>query len=100
MLKQFDENGAQLVGLSCDPSPALKAWAQNLGGIAYPLLSDFHPHGRFSQALGAYNADNGFTLRSMTIVDPQGVVRSFRVSPPGTIPDPAEVLKEFLALKG
>ena len=47
-----------------------------------------------------YLADSGFTLRSMTIVDPQGNVRSFKVSPPGTIPDPAEVLKEFLALKG
>jgi len=99
VLKQFEEKGAQLVGLSCDPAPALKAWAQSLGGIGYPLLSDFHPHGKLSQALGAFNADNGFTLRSMTIVDPQGTVRSFKVSPAGTIPDPADVLKEFSGLK-
>ena len=100
MLKQFDEKGAQLVGLSCDPAPALKAWAQSLGGIAYPLLSDFHPHGKLSGALGIFNADNGFTLRSITIADPEGNVRAFQVSPPGTIPDPAEVLKQLASLKG
>jgi mycoredoxin-dependent peroxiredoxin len=99
-LKQFDEKGAQLVGFSCDPAPALKTWAQSLGGIGYPLLSDFWPHGKVSQAMGIFNADNGFTLRSVTIVDPQGNVRSHKVSPPMTIPDPAEVLKELTALKG
>jgi alkyl hydroperoxide reductase subunit AhpC len=99
-LKQFDDKGAQLVGFSCDSAPSLKTWAQSLGGIGYPLLSDFWPHGKVSQALGLFNADSGFTLRSITIVDAQGTVRASTVSPPGTIPDPAEVLKQFTGLKG
>lgn len=88
------------MGFSCDPGPALKTWAQSLGGIGYPLLSDFWPHGKVAQSLGIFNAENGFTLRSVTIVDAQGTVRSQKVSAPGTIPDPAEVLKELASLKG
>ena len=32
----------QVLGLSVDSIPCLKAWAKNLGGITYPLLSDFY----------------------------------------------------------
>ena len=67
-MKQFEERGAQLLGLSCDSVPALKTWAQSLGGIGYPLLSDFHPHGKFSQDLGIFNAEGGYPARSITIV--------------------------------
>jgi alkyl hydroperoxide reductase subunit AhpC len=100
VLKQFAEKDAQLVGLSCDPGPSLKVWAQSLGGIGYPLLSDFHPHGRVSQSLGLFNGDNGFTLRAIVIADKSGNVRSFKPSPAGTIPDPADVLKELSGLQG
>ena len=31
----------QVLGISIDHVPCLKAWADSLGGINYPLLSDF-----------------------------------------------------------
>lgn len=99
-MKQFEERGAQLLGLSCDSVPALKTWAQSLGGIGYPLLSDFHPHGKFSQDLGIFNAEGGYPARSITIVDPQGVVRAFHTYPPGTLPQPDVVLAELTKLQG
>jgi alkyl hydroperoxide reductase subunit AhpC len=99
-LKQFDERGAQILGLSCDSAPALKAWAQNLGGINYPLMSDFHPHGKLSQALGIFNAEGGYPLRSVTVIDPQGVVRAFHTYPPGQLPAPDQILAELVALQG
>ena len=98
-MKQFEEKGAQLLGLSCDPVPALKVWAQSFGGIGYPLLSDFHPHGKASQALGIYNADSGFPLRSVTLIDPKGIVRASHVYPAGVLPVPDEVLKEMVGLQ-
>ena len=99
-MKQFEAKGAQLLGLSCDPLPALKVWAQSLGGVGHPLLSDFFPHGKACQGLGIYNAEGGFPMRSVTIIDPQGIVRAFHVYPAGVLPDPNEVLGELAALQG
>jgi len=99
-LKPFEERGAQLLGLSCDSVPALKVWAQSLGGINYPLMSDFHPHGKASQALGIFNAEGGYPMRSVTIVDPEGIVRAFHTYPPGTLPQPDAVLAELAGLQG
>ena len=99
-MKQYEEKGAQLLGLSCDPVPALKVWAQSLGGIAHPLLSDFHPHGAVSQSLGIFNPDSGFTLRSITVIDPQGMVRAFHTYAAGVLPQPDQVLAELVGLQG
>ena len=99
-MKQCDEKGAQLLGLSCDTIPSLKVWAQSLGGVGHPLLSDFFPHGQVSLSLGTYNADGGYTLRSVTIIDPKGIVRAFHLYPAGVLPVPEEVLRELVALKG
>ncbi|MBI3375613.1 MAG: redoxin domain-containing protein [Betaproteobacteria bacterium] len=98
-MKQYDGKGAQLLGLSCDPVPSLKVWAQSLGGIGHPLLSDFYPHGKVCQSLGIFNADAGFPMRSVTLIDPQGVVRAFHVYPAGVLPQPDEVLRELAGLQ-
>lgn len=78
--------------------PALKVWAQSLGGIGHPLLSDFFPHGKTSQGLGTFNAEAGYTLRSVTIVDPQGIVRAFHLYPAGVLPQADAVLAELKGL--
>ncbi len=98
-MKQFAEKNAQLLGLSCDPVPALKVWAQALGGIAHPLLSDFYPHGAASQSLGIFNAEGGFPVRSMIIIDPQGIMRACHVYPAGVLPQVADVLAELASLQ-
>ena len=70
-----------------------------LGGVGHPLLSDFHPHGNVSQGLGIYNAEGGFPLRSVTIIDPKGVVRASHLYPPGVLPLADEVLRELVGLQ-
>ena len=99
-MKQFEEKGAQVLGLSCDPIPALKVWAQSMGGVGYPLLSDFHPQGKVSQGLGIFNAEGGFPLRSVILIDPQGIVRAAHVYPAGVLPQADEVLRELVGLQG
>ncbi len=99
-MKQFEAKGAQLLGLSCDTIPSLKVWAQSLGGVGYPLLADFHPHGKASEALGIYNKEGGYPLRSVIVIDPQGIVRASHVYPAGVLPVPEEVLKELGSLQG
>ena len=99
-MKKFEEKNTQLLGLSCDPWPALRVWAISMGGIGHPLLSDFYPHGKASQGLGIFNAEGGFPMRSITIIDPQGVVRAFHLYPAGVLPIADEVLAELITLQG
>jgi glutaredoxin len=52
----------------------LTAWAESLGGIDYPLLSDFWPHGAIAEKYGVLRSE-GFTERAIFIIDKNGIVR-------------------------
>lgn len=64
----------QVLGISVDHIPCLKAWAESLGDISYPLLSDFWPHGRVAELYGVLRSE-GHSERAIFIIDPQGIVR-------------------------
>jgi glutaredoxin len=65
---------AQVLGLSVDNVPTLVAWAESLGGITYPLLSDFYPHGEVAQKFGVLR-DDGRTERAIFVIDKEGIIR-------------------------
>ena len=98
-MKQFTELGAALVGLSVDSGPALRAWSAALGGIRHPLLSDFWPHGAVARSLGIFNEAAGIVNRTLTIIDPDGVVRHTQAFQ-GVLPDPAATLLALKKLQG
>jgi hypothetical protein len=52
----------------------LKAWAESLCGITFPLLSDFWPHGEIAQRYGVLR-DEGYTERALFIIDREGVIQ-------------------------
>jgi peroxiredoxin len=64
----------QVLGLSVDSVPCLKAWADSLGGITYPLLSDFYPHGGVARKFGVLRKE-GYTERAIFIMDKEGFIR-------------------------
>ena len=64
----------QVLGISVDSVPCMTAWAKDLGGITYPLLSDFWPHGGVAQQFGVLRSE-GFTERAIFVIDKQGVIR-------------------------
>lgn len=64
----------QVLGISVDSVPCLTAWAKDLGGITYPLLSDFWPHGAVAQQYGVLRPE-GYTERAIFIIDKQGIIR-------------------------
>ncbi len=64
---------ALVLGVSVDSVPSLQAWADSLGGIHFPLLSDFYPHGAVAQRYGVLRSD-GRSERALFIVDKQGVI--------------------------
>jgi glutaredoxin len=64
----------QVLGLSVDSVPCLKAWADSLDGITYPLLSDFYPHGAVAKKYGVLRKE-GKSERAIFIVDKDGIIR-------------------------
>ena len=73
VLGEIADRGADLVGISVDGVFCHKAFREQLG-LEMPLLADFHPKGRVSEAYGAYQPDKGFNNRSLVLVGPDGTV--------------------------
>ena len=97
-MKQFTDLSAALIGLSVDSGPALRAWSAALGGIRHPLLSDFWPHGAAARSLGIFNEAAGIVNRTLTIIDPDGVVRHTEAFQ-GVLPDPGVTLQVLRTLQ-
>lgn len=70
----FEGLNAQVLGISIDHIPCLEAWAESLGGITYPLLSDFWPHGMVARQYGVLR-DEGYSERAIFIIDREGIIR-------------------------
>ncbi len=85
----LDNHDVQVLGISCDTTAALRAFAEQ-EKIAYPLLSDFWPHGEVARAYGVFFEQRGIAMRGTFIIDPAGVVRWSVVNPGGEARDTKE----------
>ena len=65
---------AQVLGISIDHIPCIQAWAESLGGINFPLLSDFWPHGAIAKKYGVFR-EEGHSERAIFVVDKDGIVK-------------------------
>jgi len=87
------------VGLSCDTVYALKAWAEQLGGIDYPMCSDFWPHGAVSRAYGVFDEELGRPDRTIVVVDAEGICRYIDMHELREVPDEEEIAEELDKLR-
>jgi peroxiredoxin len=87
-LAKFDEADTQVVGISVDSVPALNRWKEDLGGITFPLLSDFRR--KVVKDYGIFDEERGFGTRATFVVDKQGILK--RVEQGNTAIDPASAL--------
>jgi len=85
-LSSFQNDRVQVLAVSTDPAPALKAWA-HAQGYQFPLLSDFWPHGVVASAYGVLHEHAGMALRGTFLVDLNGVVTFAEVNEPGVARD-------------
>jgi len=76
----------QVLGISVDSADCLRAWAESLGGITYPLLSDFWPHGKVAEVYGVLR-EEGYSERAILVIDKQGIIRYVDVHDIGQQPD-------------
>jgi peroxiredoxin len=80
VLAEFRKKSAELVGISVDGAWCHQAFARERN-LHFPLLSDFHPKGKVSQAYGAYRDDVGESARALFIVDENGTIAWSHLSP-------------------
>lgn len=95
-LPRFEDYNTQVLGISVDSIPSHNAWAKSLGGISYPLLSDFFPHGEVAKQYGVFREDQnqpafGACERALFIIDKEGIIRFIDVHPIDQVPDNEEI---------
>lgn len=90
-LPRFEAFDAQVVGISVDSRHSLNGWAKTLGGISYPLLADFWPHGGVITRYGVLKPE-GFSQRANFIVDKDGIIRYIDVHDFDEQPDNEDLL--------
>lgn len=71
----------------------MKAWAESLGGIHYPLLSDFWPHGAVAERFGVLRPGDGHSERAIFVIDKKGCIRYIDIHDIDDRPDNEEVRK-------
>ena len=85
---EFTDAGVQVVVVSCDPAPAQKRWAEELGWN-FPVLSDFWPHGDIAKAYGVFNEERGCAFRGTVLIGADGkVLDAFMTDSLGTAREP------------
>ncbi|PKN42717.1 MAG: peroxiredoxin [Deltaproteobacteria bacterium HGW-Deltaproteobacteria-18] len=94
----FDQAETQLIGVSVDNVPTLHAWVQEMGGVWFPVASDFYPHGSLAEALGILRS-TGEAERSLFLIDKQGIIRYIDVHDINSRPDLGPLIKAMQELK-
>jgi peroxiredoxin len=97
ILPEFQEYGAELVGISVDGAWCHAAFAQ-AKKLRFPLLSDFEPKGGVSRLYGAYRAEDGYSERALFVLDGEGIIRWSHCSPIGVNPGADGILGALEAL--
>jgi peroxiredoxin len=80
VLGEFSKYGAQLLGVSVDGVWCHAAFAADRK-LHFPLLADFEPKGEVARRYGVYRAKDGFTERSLFVIDRSGTVSWSYLSP-------------------
>jgi glutaredoxin len=87
----------QVLGISVDSVPCLTAWAESLGGITYPLLSDFYPHGQIAELYGVLRSD-GTSERAIFVIDKKGMIRYIDIHDYDQQPNNDELFKVLVEI--
>ncbi len=93
-LELFRANKAQLIGISVDNTPTQHAWVDAMGGLGFPVLSDFWPHGGVADRYGILRSD-GMAERALFVIDGQGVIRFIDVHDINRRPDLGVLMGEI-----
>ncbi|MFW5994125.1 MAG: redoxin domain-containing protein [Halanaerobiaceae bacterium] len=92
--QEFIDNNTIPFGISMEPVPTKKAWAEELGLKNLKILSDFYPLGFAARMMGVFIESRGHSKRANILMDPRGKVVWSKEYHPSERPDIKEVLEE------
>ncbi|EWT04581.1 hypothetical protein N864_11270 [Intrasporangium chromatireducens Q5-1] len=81
-LEDFQDDGIQVLAISCDSIYSLRAWADT-EAYFFPLLADFWPHGEVARRYGVLDEQSGAPRRATFLLDRDGTVVWRAVGEPG-----------------
>lgn len=96
--KAFRELDTVTFGISVDPVPTKKAWAEELGLENTRLVSDFWPHGDLAQKFNIFRKQDGISERANIILNKQGDILYKKIYDIGELPDMEEIISEIKGL--
>jgi peroxiredoxin len=85
VMPEFAKHRAQILGISVDGVWCHLAFAKDRH-LRLPLLSDFEPKGAVSRLYNSYRTKEGYSERSLYVIDGEGVIRWSYISPVGVNP--------------
>ncbi|HWF19036.1 MAG TPA: redoxin domain-containing protein [Verrucomicrobiae bacterium] len=91
ILPEFQNLGAELMGISVDGSWCHAAFARDRK-LHFPLLADFEPKGEVARNYGVYRQGEGVCERALFVIDAEGNIHWSYVSPIGVNPGAAGIL--------
>ena len=72
-LAKFEEEGAQVIGISTDNQPAINYWAKEVLKVAFPIAGDNLR--QVTADYGVLNKASGYANRTTFVVDSDGIIR-------------------------
>ncbi len=95
MIKEiFDEHNTVLLGITTDHPASLFAWTEQMGGVWFPVLSDFWPHGKVADLYGVFRTE-GTCERALFVIDRSGIIRYIDIHDINQRPDLGLLIQEL-----
>ncbi len=97
-IEKFNDFDCQVFAISVDSIACHTAWAKSLGGLKFPLMSDYFPHGEVALKYGILN-ERGYAERTVFLIDKNGVIQFIEELDYNLLPDNEKLYNELANLK-
>ncbi len=98
-IEKFEKYDTQILAISVDSVPCHKAWAKSLGGVSFPIMADYFPHGEVARSYGVL-LDRGYADRVIFIIDKSGIIRFVDHVPLSDLPNNDKLFEQLEKLNG
>ncbi|MDK2870073.1 MAG: hypothetical protein PWP39_1308 [Pyrococcus sp.] len=89
--EKFESLNVIPVGISVDPVPSKKTWADHIGLKKLRILSDFWPHGQVAKLYGVFREKDGFSERANILINEDMKIIFYKVYPIRELPNLDEI---------
>lgn len=91
----FSALDTQVLGINMDSSEHNQEWAEEIGGLGFPLLSDRVPLGGTTLKYDCFVPNEGFGKRALFLIDKKGMIRHIDVlsGEHGACPDVSNLME-------